>query len=1272
MDEEKKQNKRDWGATLANIVRTIKALKNPIIFWLAVAIIVIFILIGFVGFFQALPGNVLGKLGESITSWVTNLFVDTRFEIKQSDLIDICKYLEDMGYDLEGYGFVEEITREGEKTYQDQNFQNPKQPDRGEITSVKSKYLEAYLIAERKSYAIANDDWKPYDIFSIFNTTYTDFYAEQAVEDAFNDVWPIDGNERGYFQEILDNFYERKDGSYVKKSDKQPADDNTEIYRYYANVPEGDIRHRVKEAIKTYYKYKKTFAINLDFNIELSLRGEEKTKFLFGKNLLNAMSSNNRYAFENVVDSFFESNSADFSEYENYGTGMIILEDNTNKPDNGSNVKWVKDNIEYQVTIDEKNRYFIVETFNGDDFWRYVKGGSSYAYDLNGWTCKYGKPIEALLAMHLGTCAPDFVYLFATSPAVDTKVHIDLFPVQMHLKFVMSEESGEYIRPIIEKAIEDEVNSIVTSTTYSNLINSLRAKKNNFIISPIDNIIATLEKYIDEDITVDGEVSLLEELYSDLNSIYNKLNPNSSAGMAFSNERKYVNNIREMINNSEITILDTTFSYREKEIQELYATAVKYEDSIVSTATPYITKVVNHWYRNQYFLGDDEISISTKKTELAQMLTNINELFTEYDELSTEVTYLEEDAIEKAKDEIEGLETEDEIDNFISSQMNNWLGKATTEEQKEKLENIFNVATNSDQVVGEDSSYDIIANPDPAYYQLPAEAAISENETVNEFFRKIYVEETRSADIIQIHNPIFEDNSQYIRNWLKDKYYIFNGTTDDEKAQTTGETTSQTLNEKKVAGGKQYIQGKTALQVIDNLLEKSTDRQNIIYLRRDLKELFEDFEFDLENVEIPTQKILDNVMPDYIPYTPWPSVYEEAESDCTKMIYKANSANLVAPASGTITKASNGTIEIEFESNDEQTISIAGMTLNIKGNVKPSVGVGTTVKRGQVIGTASQEDNIITIELRLFSVSKQLLNIQNYMNVEHKTYDGEGKYRLSDDEKIMLYNLQNSEIDMVKQEAYTQCQAIVNVVFNKIASPYYSSLKSVASVLVDSERDFLKYSTTNTNLYSLEGNSIAKSAIINALNGVDITKTNTLLGATRYFATDDEYYTGIEDVKEEKLKELEEEIKVKMEITNRAYGITEEEYLEYLGDILMKKIDEVIYTLNYDKYVEGYEEYSQFVEQFGPAKEEVLNYYKNGNYIESSDRKTSQDVITSIVKSNVEQEIEEKDGTITVTDKFTITANSNYMANWKFTYTKGPEGRINSSILVEYEVIKNF
>lgn len=1285
-EEEKKQKRRDLGSTLASVANTIKALKNPIILKIAIIIVGLILLIGVVGFLFVLPGNVAGKIGDSLFGWVKNIFSESRFEVSQEDLIEMCNYLEEMGYDIEGYGFVEEITRSGDKTYKDQSFDTPEEPTRGEIIGVKSKYLESYIISERKAYAIANDDFELHDLWNTFDTTYNDFYAEQAIEDIWNES---SQDAQGYVQNMIDGFYsyDAPNNQYVKKEGKEPKDTNLTDYNYYSIIPANEIRDRVKETIQAYYKYKKTYYINWDTNIEWSLNGEEKTKFIFGKNLLNELDTESRTAFLTLADNKFISYEREFETYANAGTGMIYLDNNDAEVENGSKTGWKKGNYTYDVEIDEDNRYLIVNTVdNSEGFWSIVKKQSNYAYDLNGWTCKYGKPVEALLAMHIGTGAPDFVYQFATSPAVDTKVHIDLFPVNMHMKFTTeSDGEGEYIRPVVEEAIDGATKGIVDSDLYNSLISELREKSEE--INTADNIFELisgenklsnyaneLNGYKDiENLASDGNTKL-EELVNKLNSIRNKINPNSPAGMVLARARNLIDNIIEDIENIDITVLGESFNY--EETKQLYDVVIEYEDSILSTATPYITKVENHWYRNQYFLGSGEINISQKKTDLSKMLSDINEVFSEENLSTVEIIYTYEDKIEGQRKKIEGITTQEEIDSFIEEQRNIWEAVATTDKQRELLSNIFAVAQgNYEGIIGENSSYDVVANPEPTYYQLPEEANISDSEKISNFFKeKLYVEETRSADIVQIHNPIFEDNSQYIRNWLKDKYLIFDGRTDDEVAQKTGEDTTNVFSSKKQSEGKKYIQGKTALQVIDNLLEQCTDRQNIMYLRRDLRELFEDFEFDIENVEVPAQKVLSNVMPDYIPYTPWPSEYETAQSNCTKMIYKGGNANLVAPASGTITKAENGTIEIEFGSNDEQTGSIAGMILNIKGNITPAVSVNTKVNRGDIIATASTiDDGTTTIELRLFSITKQLLRVENYMNVEHKTYDGDNA--LTDQEKLMLYTLQDKElIGNNGQEAFAQNLAIINVVFNRILSPLYPNLNSISTVLNEPGNDFLRYTGPEGNLATYERNSIAKSAIINALSGVDLTKTDTLIGATRYFGLSDDYYEGnLESQKEERIEEL-DKLKVKTEIVDCAFGITEDDYIIYLGDILLKKIDEVIYTLNYDKYIEGYEEYDDFLDEFTEAKNNVLNYYLSGDYLEGSNREiyTAEDAISSIVKSNVEQEIEETDGTITVTDKFTITANSNYMTNFKFIYTKGSEGKINSEVRVEKEVIKNY
>ena len=213
-----------------------------------------------------------------------------------------------------------------------------------------------------------------------------------------------------------------------------------------------------------------------------------------------------------------------------------------------------------------------------------------------------------------------------------------------------------------------------------------------------------------------------------------------------------------------------------------------------------------------------------------------------------------------------------------------------------------------------------------------------------------------------------------------------------------------------------------------------------------------------------------------------------------------------------------------------------------------------------------------------------------------------------------------------------------------------------------------------------------KAAISSALSGLDVTRPDTLLGATQYETSDD-----IKTLREN----AETEYKAYMIIENMLFGIKEGEYNEYLKSIVDKKIDEVIYELDLKKYLEGIEEgkggydtSAELIERqkelnkiFDDVKKNILDYYKAGTYVEECGgiklkKKTS---VVLLEKTNVYQESEkdESDGSYKVTDHFTLTADSNYGVKWELTYTVGKEGKIqyesfnvNSDLV--HEAIPNF
>ena len=106
--------------------------------------------------------------------------------------------------------------------------------------------------------------------------------------------------------------------------------------------------------------------------------------------------------------------------------GKTIVDEETGK--NVANLKKItpevdratrklKLTIEHQKTVDGKPTDLV----------------TTCIYNLDGWVGRYGKPIEFLLALHLGTMAPDFAQSIAVRQEFDTRVNIKLHKsVEVH------------------------------------------------------------------------------------------------------------------------------------------------------------------------------------------------------------------------------------------------------------------------------------------------------------------------------------------------------------------------------------------------------------------------------------------------------------------------------------------------------------------------------------------------------------------------------------------------------------------------------------------------------------------------------------------------------------------------------------------------------------------------------------------------------------------------------------------------------------------------
>lgn len=133
----KKGDLLKWGKNLFKIIRKIPL---PITITVVAVIIIILLVIGVLGFFLTMPGMVQDKLVElSSKFWnpIQQIFIGNWANINEEDEIKLAEYLENMGYDLYGYGFG--------KVKRDENT--------NEITEVESKYLLGYLMGDYTTYA---------------------------------------------------------------------------------------------------------------------------------------------------------------------------------------------------------------------------------------------------------------------------------------------------------------------------------------------------------------------------------------------------------------------------------------------------------------------------------------------------------------------------------------------------------------------------------------------------------------------------------------------------------------------------------------------------------------------------------------------------------------------------------------------------------------------------------------------------------------------------------------------------------------------------------------------------------------------------------------------------------------------------------------------------------------------------------------------------------------------------------------------------------------
>lgn len=147
------------GATSSTAGAAASSVAVPILIVLGIILIII-ILIGVAGFFMTMPQflwNKLKKLALDIWDGVQGYVIGMdEAMVNKDDIIGVAQYLYDMGYDLVGMGFAENVEIYGQKDSKGNEIPVEGDHVKNEIKKIDAPFLRAYLVAENRTYLINN------------------------------------------------------------------------------------------------------------------------------------------------------------------------------------------------------------------------------------------------------------------------------------------------------------------------------------------------------------------------------------------------------------------------------------------------------------------------------------------------------------------------------------------------------------------------------------------------------------------------------------------------------------------------------------------------------------------------------------------------------------------------------------------------------------------------------------------------------------------------------------------------------------------------------------------------------------------------------------------------------------------------------------------------------------------------------------------------------------------------------------------------------------
>lgn len=289
------------------------------------------------------------------------------------------------------------------------------------------------------------------------------------------------------------------------------------------------------------------------------------------------------------------------------GTGMIDIEE--------GDFEWY-DHITDGVKVDRETKTMIIDRYNPNidttgifEFFSGLFNKDTYVFDIDGWSGRYGKPLELLLTLHLATMTPDISMALATDADFNTKVNIGLKEQTNYIKITYEPDDGSGIKN--EKELQ-EIYLALINTGLKDYMSSqeLYDAMIELFLDDVENELGTYEEYLKN-----GTTANIEKLLSN-------------------NEKKYAGTIHYPKNYNE--------TMKEQEDR------VFIEDGV--NANQIVPGKIARWFGYNKYYGEIEPSVGGVGVDFTSLWDAVNNLnddiksaveTTEYPEKAEELIYLD-------------------------------------------------------------------------------------------------------------------------------------------------------------------------------------------------------------------------------------------------------------------------------------------------------------------------------------------------------------------------------------------------------------------------------------------------------------------------------------------------------------------------------------------------------------------------------------------------------------------------------------------------------